>query len=294
MCISRSTKAMSPTWILRTGFILLAILGRLTCADELSRVSNSVCPKRSIKASILGFGDSALPMCGIGHSLGVIEGDDTSIQKALSMIDTSTHDYIVVLFYASWCPFSTIFKPSLSVMSSLYPSIPHIAIEESVVKPSLLSKYGVNGFPTLFVLNSTMRARYHGSRTLSSLVTFYTDVTGVEPESIDKAYLDKMDTFVHEKGNKSEPEFCPFSWAKAPEKLLRQETYLFLATLFVIFRSAYLTYPFIVSSARYARRLRFLNILSLWGHPLTYLNRAIQFFSSLTGCMVDFFHGRKH
>lgn len=43
---------------------------------------------------------------------------------------------------------------------------------------SILSKYGVHGFPTLFILNSTMRVRYHGSRTLASLVGFYNDVTG--------------------------------------------------------------------------------------------------------------------
>lgn len=73
MYISRSTITMSPTRVLRTGFILLAILGRLTCADELSRVSNPVCPTKSIKASILGIGDSICPSSGIGYSIGVIE-----------------------------------------------------------------------------------------------------------------------------------------------------------------------------------------------------------------------------
>ncbi|KAL8226344.1 hypothetical protein R6Q57_016176 [Mikania cordata] len=153
------------------------MFGTLTCADELYRVFNSNCPTKSIKALIFGFEDSVCPVTGIDYSLGVIEGDETSLQKALSIVDTNTHDYVVVLFYASWCPFSTMLKPHLSTMSSLFPSIPHFAIEESVVKSSVLSKYGVNGFPTLFVLNSTMRARYHGSRTLSSLVSFYTDVT---------------------------------------------------------------------------------------------------------------------
>jgi hypothetical protein len=43
---------------------------------------------------------------------------------------------------------------------------------------SILSKYGVHGFPTLFLLNSTMRVRYQGSRTLGSLVSFYSDETG--------------------------------------------------------------------------------------------------------------------
>lgn len=293
MYISRSTKDMSPTRVLRTGFILLVIFVRLSCADELPRVSNSVCPTKSIRASIFGFQDSGCPLGGIDHPLGIIEGDETSLQKALSMVDTNTHDYVVVLFYASWCPFSTVFRPSLSVMSYLYPSIPHFAIEESMVKPSILSKYGVNGFPTLFVLNSTMRARYHGSRTLSSLVAFYTDVTGVEAESVDKKSLDKMDTFENGNDNNSEPETCPFTWARSPENLLRQETYLALATLFVVLRSLYLSYPFIVTSARYARRTRF-HIRNLWEHPLGYMNRAIQLFSSLTGCVdISFLRGSK-
>ncbi|KAD5507506.1 hypothetical protein E3N88_15209 [Mikania micrantha] len=222
----------------------------------------------------------------------LLQGDETSLQKALSIVDTNTHDYVVLLFYASWCPFSTMLKPHLSTMSSLFPSIPHFAIEESVVKSSVLSKYGVNGFPTLFVLNSTMRARYHGSRTLSSLVSFYTDVTGVDAEHVDITILNTMNLLAHDKGdnNSKDPEICPFTWAKSPENLLRQETYLALASLFVIFRSIYLIYPFIITSVQYARRTRL-----LWEHSYAYLNRAIQLFSSLTGCMgLGFFNERKH
>ncbi|KAI7758250.1 hypothetical protein M8C21_016937 [Ambrosia artemisiifolia] len=170
---------MNPTMFLRTGLILFVFFGTLTCADQLSRVrvSNSVCPVKSIGELIFGIDNWVCRLSRFGYSVGVIEGDETSLQKALSIVDTDTHDYVAVLFYASWCPFSTVLKPSLSTMSSLYPSIPHFAIEESAVKPSILAKYGVNGFPTLFVLNSTMRVRYHGPRTLSSLVSFYTDVT---------------------------------------------------------------------------------------------------------------------
>lgn len=136
----------------------------------------------------------------------IMQGDEVSLQKALNMVHRNNHDYVAVLFYASWCPFSRIFRPLFSVLSSLHPSIPHFAIEESSVRPrsvsvlnitpffsvhsfvcsiecqfnscSILSKYGVHGFPTLFILNSTMRVRYHGSRTLGSLVGFYNDVTG--------------------------------------------------------------------------------------------------------------------
>ncbi|KAJ0512324.1 putative Thioredoxin domain, 5'-adenylylsulfate reductase-like protein [Helianthus annuus] len=293
MYISSSTITLSPTMAMRTGLILLVVFSSLTYADELSRVrvSDSVCPTKSIGYLIFGIDDSICRLSGIDYYLGVIEGDETSLQKALSIVDTNTHDYVAVLFYASWCPFSTVFKPSLSTMSSLYPSIPHFAIKESVVKPSTLSKYGVNGFPTLFVLNSTMRARYHGSRTLSSLVSFYTDVTGLNAEQ-DKTFLNKVDVLVHDKGdnNNIDPEICPFSWAKSPENLLKQETYLALATLFVVFRTVYLIYPFIVTSVQYARRTWL-----LWDHPYAYLNRAIQLFSSLIGCMgIGFYNERKH
>lgn len=286
--------------VLRSGLILVILLVayvKLTCAGGDFRGLSSVCELKSVKDLILGDGfDGFCLVSGNEYGFGVIEGDETSLHKAISGIGTNTHEYVVVLFYASWCPFSTILRPSLSTMSSLYPSIPHFAIEESTVKPSILSKYGVNGFPTLFVLNSTMRVRYHGSRTLSSLVNFYTDVTGVEAELVDTT--SKLDTFMHDKGNNvSEPETCPFTWAKSPENLLRQETYLALATLFVVLRSLYLSYPFIITSAQYARRTQFLNIRvrSLWEHPFGYLNRAILLFSSLTCCMgFGFFHERKH
>lgn len=43
----------------------------------------------------------------------------------------------------------------------------------------MLSRYGVRAFPTLFLVNSTMRVRYHGSRTMNSLAMFYKDVTGM-------------------------------------------------------------------------------------------------------------------
>lgn len=292
--MSKSLKLMSPTRISRFGFVLIVIFARLTCADENPRVSNSICPPKSINDSIFG---SQAPVCalnGIDYSfgaLGVIEGDETSLQKALSMVHKNAGNYVVVLFYASWCPFSIKFKPTLSLISSLYPSMAHFAIEESVIRPSILSKYGVHGFPTLFVLNSTMRVRYHGSRTLTSLVTFYTNVTGIKAESVNKTSLGET---LHDKRHIIEPENCPFSWAKSPENMLRHETYLTLATIFVVLRLLYLGYPFIKTCARVSWRRRNANIRlkSLWEHPLAYMNRAIQLFTSLTEpCKRSNLHG---
>ncbi|KVI07343.1 hypothetical protein Ccrd_014351 [Cynara cardunculus var. scolymus] len=130
-----SSKIMSSNRISRFGFVLLVIFGRLTCANESPRVCNSICPPKSIKDSIFSFQVPVCPLNRMDNSFGVIEGDETSLQKALSKVHRNAQDYVVVLFYASWCPFSITFRPSLSVMSSLYPSIAHFAIEESVIRP---------------------------------------------------------------------------------------------------------------------------------------------------------------
>ncbi|KAF2291561.1 hypothetical protein GH714_025636 [Hevea brasiliensis] len=195
-----------------------------TAADP-SRVS--MCPRESVVDLIFGFLDRSYAVYGSVESpdfVGVTEGDEVSLQKALSMVYKNSHQYVAVLFYASWCPFSRTFRPSFSLLSSLFPSIPHFAIEESSIRPSILSKYGVHGFPTLFLLNSTMHDRYHGSRTLGSLVAFYTDVTGVKIASRNKGSLDKIvRSSNHENNDNNDQESCPFSWAKSPENLFRQE-----------------------------------------------------------------------
>lgn len=57
------------------------------------------------------------------------------LQRAVNMVQKNSHDNVAVLFYASWCPFSRMFRPIFSVLCGLYPSIPHFAIEESTVRP---------------------------------------------------------------------------------------------------------------------------------------------------------------
>lgn len=72
--------------------------------------------------------------CGNSNFL-LVKGNEVALQKALHMVHKNTHDYVALLFYASWCPFSGTFRPSFSVLSSLFPSVPHFAIEESAVRP---------------------------------------------------------------------------------------------------------------------------------------------------------------
>ncbi|CAL9087638.1 unnamed protein product, partial [Musa acuminata var. zebrina] len=112
-------------------------------------------------------------------------GDEAALQKASSLVQKNREDYVALLFYASWCPFSKICHPNFQILSNLFPTIRHFAFEESVIRPRYRTIYGVHGFPTLFLLNSTMRVQYHGSRTRNSLVAFYNHVTGILHFSFD-------------------------------------------------------------------------------------------------------------
>ncbi|XP_078429673.1 5'-adenylylsulfate reductase-like 3 isoform X2 [Wolffia australiana] len=175
----------------------------------------------------------------------VTEGKEAILQQALNIVQENKNDYVALLFYASWCPFSKACKPNFSSLSLLFPSIRHFAFEESAIRPSILSKYGVHGFPTLFLINSTMRIRYHGPRDVPSLVSFYNDVTGIPLRPLDSASWKKIHPLV---------DSCPFSWARSPEKLLREDTWLALAVAFVTCRVVFLLAPAALSCGRRAWR----------------------------------------
>lgn len=266
------------------------VLFTMAVFDRLTRASPDwVCPVASASDVVLGVRDSTCLINSVISidqygGFGVIEGDEASLQRALGMVYKKSHDYVVLLFYAPWCPFSASFRPMLSILSSLYPSIPHFAIEETAIRPSILSKYGVRGFPTLFLMNSTVRIQYIGSRTLSSLVAFYNEVSGLNTVSLDSSSLAKIILSSHSEDDSSkEPENCPFSWARSPENLFREETYLALAVSFVLLRLLYFIFPTLSAIAHLVWTLCIRNITlrSLLDHPRTYLNRAVQLFNYL-------------
>lgn len=171
----------------------------------------------------------------------VRELDAVSLEAAFDILQRSSNTYIAVLFYASWCPFSKQCRPVFNVLSSMFPTIHHVAVEESASKP----RYGVHSFPALFLQNQTSRVRYHGSRKLDSILHFYENITGIKSISPDFATqasgsslrgLDRVkdvENGVH----------CPYSWAKSPEKLLQQDTYLILAILFLVLRMLHFLFP---------------------------------------------------
>jgi len=110
------------------------------------------------------------------------------------------------------------------------------------------------------------------------LVHYLVVIVGIKIDSLDQLSLDNIG---HPSANENhvdtEPESCPFSWARSPENLLGQETYLALATAFVALRLLYLFFPTLLICIQYAwgRVIQNVRLWSLLEHPLVYLKRII-------------------
>lgn len=231
---------------------------------------------------LLGSPETCSPLRrSLGDRVGVIEGDEATLAKAVNLLHTNKEDYVAVLFYASWCPFSQECRPHFEKLAYLFPTIRHFVFEESTIRPSIISQYGIHGYPTLFLVNSTILVRYHGPRTVKSLAAFYSDVSGVNA-SMDSTIADVIpssDTIELKKD--AEQEDCPFWWARSPEKMLQQDTYLALAAAFLILRLLYLLFPKIISFAKRAwkRHTLYANLMNVHEYFFTYLEQGRQTFN---------------
>uniref|UniRef100_A0A0D9X7S2 Thioredoxin domain-containing protein n=1 Tax=Leersia perrieri TaxID=77586 RepID=A0A0D9X7S2_9ORYZ len=248
---------MSATATSAAAFLLLPLLAA-------AGHQGPVCPRPSAADSVLRQGPAAsCPAAGSpsprAHHVGVVEGDDVVLQKAVTLVLQNREDFVAILFYASWCPFSKIFRTDFQKLSSLFPTIAHFSFEESCIKPRMLSRYGVRAFPTLFLVNSTVRVRYHGSRTMNSLAMFYNDVTGMNPVSLDAISLERMEEVVNiiESDQKTEQEDSLFLFARSPDRLLHQDTCLALASSFVLLRLLCFLLPKLNACVKQAWRMQF-------------------------------------
>ncbi|XP_062196053.1 5'-adenylylsulfate reductase-like 4 [Phragmites australis] len=226
----------------------------------LAAAGDGVCPRPPAAAAVLRQSSASCPAPGLrGHHVGVVEGDDGALQKAVTLVLRNREDFVAILFYASWCPFSKLFRTDFQKLSSFFPTIAHFSFEESRIKPRILSRYGVRAFPTLFLVNSTMRVRYHGSRTMNSLAMFYKDVTGMNPVSLDVTSLERIEDTVNiiDNDKRTEQEDSLFLWARSPERLLHQDTCLALASSFVLLRLLHFFLPKLNACVKQAWRMRF-------------------------------------
>ncbi|KAK8933250.1 5'-adenylylsulfate reductase-like 5 [Platanthera zijinensis] len=159
-----------PLFLLRLAFIS-SLLSRGSSALQLT------CPR----SDVAGVVDSIRsPKCPIWIERSFPEEvDGDTLHKALAHVQEGA--FYSVYFYASKCPFSQSLKPTFDSLSSMFPKIRHLAVEKSFAMPSIFSRYGIHGFPTLLLSTKTERIIYGGSKDLDSLVCFYKKVTGEEP-----------------------------------------------------------------------------------------------------------------
>ncbi|XP_051177604.1 5'-adenylylsulfate reductase-like 5 isoform X1 [Lolium perenne] len=131
-----------------------------------------------------------------------------------------------ILFYAAWCPFSSKFRPTFEALSTMFPQIQHLAVEESSAMPSLFSRYGVRAFPAILLVNETSMVRYRGTKDLKSLVDFYKETTGLDPI----AYVD----VIQEESPGSLGSVMP--GGRSLHEMAKDEPFVFLSVLFIILR----------------------------------------------------------
>ncbi|KAI3743167.1 hypothetical protein L1987_60872 [Smallanthus sonchifolius] len=183
-----------------------------------------------------------------------IKMNGESLEKALSSNETNT--YVAILFYASWCPFSRNVQPKFDALSSMYPQITHVTVEQSSVPPTVFSRYGIHGVPSILIANRTTRIRHHGPKELYSLVHFYQKTTGLKPV---------MDLI---KDPISFPEYkstTTDSHTKTQLKnIISQEPYLIFSLFFLFSKALVYLYPNMVS-----------NVIALWLAYIPHLNLAI-------------------
>ncbi|KAK4740473.1 hypothetical protein SAY87_032354 [Trapa incisa] len=143
----------------------------------------------------------------------------------------SKHDngYTSILFHAAWCPFSQATVSTYEVLSSMFPQISHLIIEQSSALPSIFSIYGIHSLPSILLVNQTSRMQYHGPKTLVSLVQFYEKNTGLEP--VQYIILDQP-----MKRQTVKSQVLQFRGGPSMKEIVKKEPYLVFSIFFLCLR----------------------------------------------------------
>ncbi|PSS33701.1 5'-adenylylsulfate reductase-like [Actinidia chinensis var. chinensis] len=182
-----------------------------------------------------------------------IKMDAESVDRTLS--SSQTNVYTAVLFYASWCPFSSDVRSKFAALSSMFPQIKHVMVEQSSAMPSVLSRYGIHSLPSMLIVNQTARVRYHGPKDLTSFVLFYKRTTGLHPVA----------DVTEDQGSYSESGHKVHPWnGNSLKEILMREPYLVFSVLFLFLRVFLYFFPNIISC-----------LIALWVACLPHLNVAI-------------------
>jgi len=242
-------------------FLWISIISSLSC---ISSSSPLICPHQSTvfitslqsRCSLADFPNSPLE----------VGGD--FLDRTLN--SKQENEYTSVIFYASWCPFSANIRSKFELMSSMFPQIDHLAIEQSSAMPSLLSRYVVHSFPTILLVNRTSRRQFRGGKELYSLIGFYKRTTGLEP-----IHYIEMDQPL---GPDKRGKYIMESWVGlTPNEILKREPYLVLSVMFLSLMGFVFVLPKVLFRCKaiwvsYRPRLN----LEIFGETSQILGRVVQ------------------
>ncbi|TKW28877.1 hypothetical protein SEVIR_3G358100v4 [Setaria viridis] len=167
------------------------------------------------------------PVSAEGYSAEEVNGEEL-----VRMLD-GKKEYTAVLFYASWCPFSQRMRPLFDDLSSMFPQIKHLAVEESNVMPAIFSRYAVRTLPSIIITHGSYAFWPLGSKDLDSMANFYTAVTGQEPV----AYIGPR------KWSAAQNTHYAKFWNSSISEAVKQEPYLAFSILFICLRIFMFFFP---------------------------------------------------
>ncbi|CAA2986463.1 5'-adenylylsulfate reductase-like 5 [Olea europaea var. sylvestris] len=183
-----------------------------------------------------------------------IQMDGESFDRSLS--SNQDNVYTAILFYASWCPFSSIFQSRFAATSNMFPQIKHVMIEQSSAMPSVFSRYGIHSVPSLLIVNQTARMKYHGRKDFHSLVDFYKRTTGLYP--VAEMSEDRVSS------SENDQKVLQIWSGSSLKDTFSREPYLVLSVVFVFSRAFIHFFPEIVAHA-----------MALWLEHIPHLNMGI-------------------
>ncbi|CAJ1953359.1 unnamed protein product [Sphenostylis stenocarpa] len=201
------------------------------------------------------------------------------------------NEYISILFYASWCPFSQKMLPQFEILSSMFPQIEHLVLEQSSALPSLFSRYGIHNLPAILLVNQTSMLRYHGPNNhLLSISEYYERNTGFAA-SIN--VVDQPSSVMSDENSTGNLFGLSLkeTWSRDP--------YLLFSVLFLCLRLLLFTFPKIVLRLRafWVSCIPHLN-LQIFGETSQVMGRVLQMidvrriWNKLRLCKTRTFHGR--
>ncbi|KAE8725216.1 5'-adenylylsulfate reductase-like 5 [Hibiscus syriacus] len=167
-----------------------------------------------------------------------LEVDSNFLARALT--SKQRNGYASVLFYASWCPFSRSMRPKFDILSSMFPQLEHLAVEESSASPSIFSRYGIHSLPSILIVNQTSSIRYRGPKGLSSIVLFYEKTAGFEPVQ----YVSEDEPVA----SGDDSKYVIQLWNEAfSTEIVKRDPYLAFSVLFLCLRLLLSIFPKVLS-----------------------------------------------